>query len=44
MLDRLGIEATDEERMALLVDVKEKAMELHRLLNMDEFKEIAGSG
>ena len=44
MLDRLGIQATDEERMALLVDVKEKAMELHRLLNMDEFKDLAGSG
>ncbi len=44
LLERLGIQATDEERMALLMDVKEKGMELHRLLTLDEFKELAGKG
>ncbi len=44
MLERLGIQASDEERMALLLDVKEKSMELHRLLTLDEFKALAGKG
>ena len=44
MLERLGVQATDEERMALLMDVKEKGMELHRLLTLDEFKELVGKG
>ena len=41
-LDRLGITASEEEKMALLNDVKEKSLGLHRLLTLDEFKELAG--
>lgn len=41
-LDRLGIQASEEERMALLMDVKEKSMKLHRLLTVEEFKALAG--
>ena len=41
-LEELNIKATQEEMMALLADVKEKAFEVGRLLTMDEFKELAG--
>ena len=41
-LDRLGIKATEEEKMALLMDVKEKSLKEKRLLSLDEFKELAG--
>ena len=44
LIERLGLQASDEEKMALLMDVKEKAMELHRLLSMEEFKDLAGKG
>lgn len=42
-LGKLGIKATQEEMMALLTDVKEKALKEHRLLTLDEFKELAGA-
>lgn len=42
-LDELGIKATEEEKLALLSDVKEKALKEKRLLTMDEFKELAGA-
>ena len=42
-LEQLGITASEEEKMALLMDVKEKSLSLHRLLTMDEFKELAGA-
>ncbi|MDA0998990.1 MAG: pyruvate carboxyltransferase [bacterium] len=42
-LDELGIKATEEEKMALLGDVKEKALKEKRLLTMDEFKALAGA-
>ncbi|MEK6712273.1 MAG: pyruvate carboxyltransferase [Nitrospinota bacterium] len=41
-LDKLGIRATEEEKMALLMDVKEKSLKEKRLLSLDEFKELAG--
>jgi isopropylmalate/homocitrate/citramalate synthase len=41
-LDQLGITASEEEKMALLNDVKDKSLDLHRLLSLDEFKELAG--
>ncbi|MFQ5912414.1 MAG: LeuA family protein [Nitrospinota bacterium] len=43
-LERLGIQASEEERMALLMDIKEKSMDLHRLLTVEEFKALAGKG
>ncbi len=42
-LEQLGIQASEEEKMALLTDVKEKSLSLHRLLTMEEFKELAGA-
>jgi homocitrate synthase NifV len=42
-LEELGIKATQEEMMALLTDVKERALKENRLLTMDEFKELAGA-
>lgn len=42
-LEELGIKATQEEMMALLLDVKEKALKEKRLLTMEEFKELAGA-
>lgn len=41
-LEQLGVTASDEEKMALLSDVKDKSLNLHRLLTLDEFKELAG--
>ncbi len=42
LLEELNIKATQEEMMALLNDVKEKALAEKRLLTMDEFKALAG--
>ena len=41
--EKLGIKATDEERMAMLQQVKAKSFEKKGLLTADEFKAIAGS-
>jgi isopropylmalate/homocitrate/citramalate synthase len=39
--EKLGIKATDEEKMAMLQQVKAKSFEKKDLLTADEFKEIA---
>jgi isopropylmalate/homocitrate/citramalate synthase len=39
--EKLGIKATDEERMAMLQQVKAKSFEKKDLLTADEFREIA---
>ena len=41
--EKLGIKATDEERMAMLLKVKAKSFEKKDLLTADEFKAIAES-
>jgi isopropylmalate/homocitrate/citramalate synthase len=41
--EKLGIKATDEERMAMLMKVKAKSFEKKGLLTADEFKAIADS-
>jgi isopropylmalate/homocitrate/citramalate synthase len=38
--EKLGVKATDEERMAMLQLVKAKSFEKKDLLTPDEFKEI----
>jgi hypothetical protein len=38
--EKLGVKATDEERMAMLQLVKAKSFEKKDLLTADEFKEI----
>jgi len=38
--EKLGVKATDEERMAMLQQVKAKSFEKKDLLTADEFKEI----
>jgi isopropylmalate/homocitrate/citramalate synthase len=38
--EKLGIKATDEERMAMLQQVKAKSFEKKDLLTPDEFKAI----
>ena len=38
--EKLGIKATDEEKLAMLQQVKAKAFEKKDLLTADEFKEI----
>jgi len=39
--EKLGITATDEQRMAMLKEVKAKSFEKKDLLTADEFKAIA---
>jgi len=40
-LERLGLEASDEQKMEMLQQVKSKSLEKRDLLNDDEFREIA---
>jgi hypothetical protein len=39
--EKLGIKASDEERMAMLQQVKAKSFEKKDLLTVDEFRDIA---
>ena len=41
--EKLGIQATDEEKMAILQGVKAKSFEKKDLLTVEEFKEVAAS-
>ena len=40
-LDRIGMQATQEQMMALLLEVKERSLRGKRLLTLDEFREMA---
>ena len=42
-LDKIGIKATEEESLAILMEVKQKGTEKKALLSIDEFKNIANS-
>lgn len=39
-LERIGVKMSDEERLGLLMDVKEKSLKLKRLLTLREFKAL----
>jgi isopropylmalate/homocitrate/citramalate synthase len=40
-LDRIGMQATQEQMMALLLEVKERSLRGKRLVTLDEFRDMA---
>jgi len=43
-LDQLGLPASEEQKLALLAEVKERSLREKRLLSLDEFRDLATAG